>query len=75
LSLLCHRPAAARATNPKVPRTIAITTTALLDNFKNDDVANEMYSIGWVLSYIFTGKQSLSSVGDEVSRIVQKCAA
>ncbi len=47
----------------------------LLDNFKSYDVANEMYSIGWVLSYIFTGKESLSSVGDEVSRIVQKCAA
>ncbi|MFF2632690.1 protein kinase family protein [Microbacterium sp. NPDC058021] len=47
----------------------------LLDNFKSYDVANEMYSIGWVLSYIFTGKESLSSVGDEASRIVQKCAA
>jgi hypothetical protein len=47
----------------------------LLDNFKNYDVANELYSIGWVLSYIFTGRESLSSVGDEVSRIVQKCAA
>lgn len=47
----------------------------LLDNFKNYVVANELYSIGWVLSYIFTGRESLSSVGDEVSRIVQKCAA
>lgn len=35
----------------------------------------EMYSIGWVLSYIFTGRESLASSGDEVTRIVQKCAA
>lgn len=47
----------------------------LLENFKSYGVANEVYSIGWVLSYIFTGKESLSSVDDEVSRIVQRCAA
>ncbi|PTR44758.1 hypothetical protein C8K38_103255 [Rhodococcus sp. OK611] len=34
-----------------------------------------MYSIGWVLSYIFTGKESLKSGSDEASRIVEKCAA
>lgn len=47
----------------------------LLVNFKDYDVSNEMYSTGWVLSYIFTGRESLSATGDEVSRIVQKCAS
>lgn len=47
----------------------------LLDTFKDYSVVNEMYSIGWVLSYIFTGKESLKSGADEVSRIIQKCAA
>ena len=47
----------------------------LIHDFKNYGVLNEMYSIGWVLSYIFTGRESLASSGDEVSRIVQTCAS
>lgn len=47
----------------------------LIHDFKNYTVLNEMYAIGWVLSYIFTGREALASAGDEVSRIVQKCAA
>lgn len=47
----------------------------LIHDFKSYGVLNEMYSIGWVLSYIFTGRESLASSGDEVSRIVQKCTA
>ena len=47
----------------------------LLDSFKDYGVLNEMYSIGWVLSYIFTGRDSLKASADEVSRIVQKCVA
>jgi hypothetical protein len=46
-----------------------------LSNFKDYAVLNEIYSIGWVLSYIFTGKESLKARADEVSRIVQKCGA
>jgi len=46
----------------------------LLNSLKEYSVANEMYSVGFVLSYIFTGRESLSSSNDEVSRIVQKCA-
>lgn len=34
-----------------------------------------MYSIGWILSYIFTGRESLKADADELGRIVQKCAA
>ena len=47
----------------------------LVYDFKNYTVLNEMYAIGWVLSYIFTGREALASAGDEVSRIVQRCAS
>lgn len=47
----------------------------LLHDFKSYGVLNEIYSIGWILSYIFTGRESLKSTDDEVSRIVHKCAA
>jgi hypothetical protein len=47
----------------------------LLHDFRQYGVLNEIYAIGWVLSYIFTGRESLSANGDAVSRIVQKCAA
>ena len=46
-----------------------------LHNFKDYGVLNEMYSIGWVLSYIFTGRDALSGGADAASRIVQKCTA
>lgn len=44
-----------------------------LASFKEYDVLNEVYSIGWVLSYIFTGKESLPPADDDISRIVRKC--
>ena len=47
----------------------------LLENFKDYGVRNEIYSIGWVLSYIFTGREALMSHDDAPSRIVRKCAA
>lgn len=47
----------------------------MLENFKDYNVLNEMYSVGLVLSYIFTGRESLMSSTDEVSRIVKKCAS
>jgi hypothetical protein len=47
----------------------------LLDLFKDYSVANEIYSIGWVLSYIFTGKDSLNVGQDEVRAIVQRCTS
>lgn len=45
----------------------------MLASFKEYGVANEIYSIGWVLSYIFTGKESLPRTADRVSRIIQQC--
>jgi hypothetical protein len=47
----------------------------LLDLFKDYSIGNEIYSIGWVLSYIFTGKESLNVSPDDVGAIVQKCTA
>lgn len=47
----------------------------LLSSFKDYAVLNEIYSLGWVLSYIFTGREALKSGTDEVSRIIQKCTA
>lgn len=46
-----------------------------LSSFKNYAAVNEIYSIGFVLSYIFTGKEALKPAEDEVGRIVQKCGA
>lgn len=47
----------------------------LLSSFKDYTVLNEIYSLGWVLSYIFTGREALTSGADEVSQIIQRCAA
>lgn len=47
----------------------------LVHNFKDYGVVNEIYSIGWILSYIFTGREALSSGDDQASVIVQKCCA
>ena len=45
----------------------------LLENFRDYNETNEIYAIGCVLSYIFTGKESLKADATEVSRIVQRC--
>lgn len=47
----------------------------LLSSFKNYDLCNEIYSIGHVLSYIFSGREALMSGTDAASRIVRKCTA
>ncbi|SEQ09595.1 Serine/threonine protein kinase [Lentzea xinjiangensis] len=45
-----------------------------LSSFKDYDIPNEIYSVGWVLSYIFTGKESLPRPNsDAVTKIVRKC--
>jgi hypothetical protein len=47
----------------------------VLHDFKSYSLVNEMYSIGWVLSYIFSGRESLLTGEDEVAKVVQKCTA
>jgi len=44
-----------------------------LHSFKDYAVKNEIYSIGWVLSYIFTSRDVLAPVDGEIGRIVRKC--
>lgn len=46
-----------------------------LDNFRDYSVLNEIYAIGHVLSFIFTGRQSIAAADNDVHRIVQKCVA
>ncbi|WP_431958729.1 protein kinase family protein [Nocardia lijiangensis] len=45
-----------------------------LHNFKDYNHLNEIYAIGWVLSYVFTGRESLKTT-DELGRIIQKCTS
>lgn len=44
-----------------------------LESLKDYGVANEIYAVGWVLSFIFTGKESLGHGTGNVARIVKKC--
>lgn len=45
----------------------------MLGSFKDNNVVNEIYSIGHVLAYIFTSRESLPPANDEVGRIIHKC--
>ncbi|WP_277210971.1 protein kinase family protein [Isoptericola croceus] len=44
-----------------------------LDSFKDYSVANEIYSIGWVLAFIFSGRESLTPRADKVGEVVARC--
>lgn len=44
-----------------------------LESLKAYNVVNEMYAIGWVLSFIFTGMQALQHGDDDAAQIVKKC--
>lgn len=46
----------------------------MLSSFKDYGVVNEIYSIAWILTYIFTGRESLPPTSDAVGRIIHKCA-
>lgn len=47
----------------------------MLHDFKSYDLVNEMYSVGIVLSYIFTGKDALMPGQSETAKLVQRCSA
>ncbi|GAB3911875.1 hypothetical protein GCM10027613_00630 [Microlunatus endophyticus] len=44
-----------------------------LESLKAYSTVNEIYSIGWVLHFIFTGRESLSHGSDTVTGIVKRC--
>lgn len=46
-----------------------------LHDFKRYDLVNEMYPIGWVLSYIFTGRESLIAGSSELAQIILGCTS
>lgn len=47
----------------------------LLHDFKQYEVRNEIYAIGWILSYIFTGRDAIASGQTALGTIAQKCVA
>ncbi|MFJ3089720.1 protein kinase family protein [Streptomyces sp. NPDC086838] len=47
----------------------------LLENFKDYAVCNEIFSIGWVLYYIFTGREALTPQAGPLHEIIRKCTA
>lgn len=44
-----------------------------LHSFKDYSIANELYSIGFILQFIFTGKQNFQSDKTPLSNIIEKC--
>ncbi|WP_137655452.1 protein kinase family protein [Bifidobacterium moukalabense] len=46
-----------------------------LGSFKDFGPANDIYAIGFILNYIFTGKENLIADGSCRSSIIQKCSA
>ncbi|MBB2892147.1 hypothetical protein [Flexivirga oryzae] len=44
-----------------------------LERLKDYDVRNEIYSIGWVLHFIFAGRESLVHEDRPVGDIVKRC--
>lgn len=44
-----------------------------LERFKDYNVQNEIYAVGFILNFIFTGKQNLTSGDTEVNKVIIKC--
>jgi eukaryotic-like serine/threonine-protein kinase len=44
-----------------------------IDSFKDYNLANEIYSVGAVLSFLFSGRQSLDACSGDVRAIVNRC--
>lgn len=47
----------------------------LLANFKDFGKQNEIYAIGHMLSYIFTGRDALASDSGTLGEVVQRCSS
>jgi hypothetical protein len=44
-----------------------------IESFKAYNILNEIYAIGWVLSFIFSGREQLGACTGEVQRIIDQC--
>lgn len=45
----------------------------ILDSFKNYEIKNEIYAIGFIIQFIFTGKKNLDFTNEKLSEILTKC--
>lgn len=45
-----------------------------LNSFKDFSVVNDIYAVGFILNYIFTGREHLPSDQSPLSSIIQKCS-
>lgn len=50
-------------------------TDPALGSFKNFAPVNDIYAIGFILSYIFTGRERLFIDDSQLSSLIQKCSA
>lgn len=50
-------------------------TDPALGSFKNFAPVNDIYAIGFILSYIFTGREQLFIDDSQLSSLIQKCSA
>ena len=48
-------------------------TDPCLDSFKNYDVKNEIYAVGFILWFIFTGRKNFKSDNTAIANIISKC--
>ncbi len=46
-----------------------------LGSFRDFKPVNDIYSIGFILNYILTGKENLVTDGSRLGSIIQKCSA
>ena len=46
-----------------------------LESFGDFKPVNDIFAIGFILNYIFTGKENLVTDGSRPSSIIQKCSA
>lgn len=45
----------------------------LWSNFKDFDISNEMYAVGVVLAYVFTGREGVPTTPSRISDLIHKC--
>lgn len=44
-----------------------------LESFKDFEVVNDIYAVGHVLLFIFTGRTALGRTSDDIQRVIQRC--
>ena len=69
----------AKETNSELTSTGSVMKGSITDpalgSFKDFAPVNDIYAIGFILSYIFTGREQLFIDESQLSHIIQKCSA